>query len=200
MPKIFFCFLLIPFFICNIALKCTAQADLHIPSKYYRYALYAGAGPNYYFNNLVLAKDYVNVYNFCFSARLMWEGEYKLSVGIESGYNRLYSMDIDFGNSNGSVHIDNTAIPLQLLVSMKFFEDFYASFTFGPSILQNHVRSTEYGDFSASTLSYADFAFTIGHRQLFKKRFYLGTELKVFYSSRLNDRNLSLLFMGGYRF
>ena len=73
----------------------------------------------------------MNEVNYSIAGRLMWEPEHYLSLGIESGYYRLYSLDVNSSDDSTSVHILNVAIPIQLVISMKFFENFYASFSFG---------------------------------------------------------------------
>ena len=146
----------------------------------------------------MLAKDYVNELNYSVVGKIMWEPGYNLSLGIESGYYQLYSMDIDAGN--GNVRIANAAIPIQIVVSMKFFENFYGSFNLGQSILKNLVTTTSQGEFNANTISLGDFSASIGYRRPVHERFYLGSEIKGFYSAKLQDRNIALIFLGGYRF
>jgi hypothetical protein len=190
---------LIGILVSTIAFKCVAQTtDAASVKKNYPFTLYAGVGPNYYFNNLVLAKDYVNELNYSFVARIMWEPEHNLSLGIESGYNRLYSVKVKSGDS--SVNIVNAAIPIQIVVTMKFFENFYGSFLLGQSILKNRVATTNIGDANATTISLGDFGAAIGYKRLVSNRFYLGAEIKAYYSSRLQDKNISLVFMSGFRF
>ena len=103
-----------------------------------KFTLYTGLGPNFYFNNLVISKDYVRELNYAFVTRFMWEPEHFLSLGFETGYNRLYSIK-ESPNANSQIKINNAAIPIQLVVSMKFLKDFYGSFTMGQSILLNNV-------------------------------------------------------------
>ena len=70
----------------------------------------------------------------------------------------------------------------------------------GQSILLNQVEASTAGDFNASTLSLGDFGLTIGYKRPVSERFFLGAELKGFYSSKLNDKNIALAFMAGFRF
>lgn len=168
-------------------------------AKVHKFTVYAGFGPNYYFNNLVVAKSVVNELNYSFVGRIMWEPEYNLSLGIESGYNRLYTIDEEFRGAKGTIRIVNSAIPIQLVISMKFFENIYANFTMGQSILLNKVSTSDYGGYNASATSLGDFSGAIGYRKLLKERIYLGAEVKYFTSSKLQDKNISLVFMAGYR-
>jgi hypothetical protein len=178
----------------GVACNCIAQQPVK-PSKF---TLYAGLGPNYYLNNLVVAKDQVNELNYTFVARFMWEPEYFLSVGFETGYNKLYTMKAGVGTAN-EIQIVNTAVPLQGVVTMKFFQHFYGSFTMGQSILLNKVTSPTKGEESASTFSMSDFSAAIGYRKAISPKWFLGSELKGYYSGKLQDRNIGLVFMAGYR-
>ena len=153
-------------FFCCFAFKGKAQTNDTKSTKAHHFTFYAGVGPNYYFNNLVLAKQKVNELNYSFVGRIMWEPKYNLSLGIESGYNRLYSVDADLPSPHGSVHIVNVAIPIRIVVTMKFFQNFYASFNMGQSILLNKVSSSENGTFDASSVSLGDFGLDIGYKRL----------------------------------
>jgi hypothetical protein len=183
----------------SIAFSSMAQTTDIAPVKKYRFTFYAGVGPNFYLNNLVLAKDKVNEFNYSFVGRIMWEPAHNLSLGIESGYNRLYSVSAELPPPHGSVHIVNVAIPIQIVVSMKFFKNYYANFSMGQSILLNKVNTTENGSFNATTVSLGDFGATIGYRRLVNDRIYIGAEIKGYYSSKLQDRNIALVFLGGFR-
>lgn len=179
------------------ALSAHAQQD----EKYaqdHKWVLYTGVGPNFYFNNLVRGTDRVNELNYSFVARIMWEPEHRLSIGFETGYFRLYSMS-GSRPATGDVSIINASIPFQIVVSMKFFNNFYGNFNMGHALLINNVTSSTLGDFSATTFSLGDFSLTAGYRKLVKNRLYIGAELKGYYSTKLDDKNISLLFMTGYR-
>ncbi len=183
--------------VCCAALgEVSAQASA--PAKKHRWTVYGGIGPNYYFNNLERAADKVTELNYSFVARLMWEPEYFLSIGFETGYNRLYSLS-GTGPIVGDVSIVNVAIPIQLVVSMKFSKHIYGSFNVGQAILLNNVSTQFKGNFDASVLSLGDFAATVGYKKDISERFTMGTELKFYYSGKLDDKNVALLFMAGYR-
>jgi hypothetical protein len=181
--------------ICFFALSLSAQTTADKKVKNHKFTLYGGVGPNVYFNNLVLGKKYVNELNYSFAGRFMWEPEHLLSLGIESGYYRLYSLS--FGGQS-DVIITNSAIPIQLVICMKFLKAFYFNFASGQSILINKVSNYNGGEINSSTLSLGDFAGSIGYRRELVNRVTLGAEFKFFYASKLNDKNLALLFMIGY--
>jgi len=61
--------------------------------KYHKFTVYAGAGPSYFINNLVISKDDVSNFKYALSARLMWEPQHSfVALGFETGYFRLYSV------------------------------------------------------------------------------------------------------------
>ncbi|NCD70040.1 outer membrane beta-barrel protein [Mucilaginibacter agri] len=179
------------------SLHAIAQTSDYTKPKRKKFAVYAGVGPNYYFNNLELGKSYVNNFNYSFTGRVMWEPEHLLSLGVETGYYRLYTYNTPQPNH---VHIANTAIPIQIVVSMKFLQSFYANFSMGQSVLLNKIETENNDNFSASSFSVADFGGTLGYRKMLGNRFSISTEAKFYYSSGFVDRNIALLFVGGYRF
>ena len=192
--------ILIGILFCGVALGGNAQTtDSTSLNKNHRWALYAGVGPNYYFNNLVVGKNKVNEINYAYTGRLMWEPEFFLSVGLEVGYNRLYTLEGNLPNNNGTIRITNVAVPIQFVVSMKFLKSFYGNFNVGHAFLTNNVSTSNFGSDSASLLSTADFAASLGYRRPISDRFLLGVELRGYYSTKLEDKNLALLFTGGYR-
>jgi hypothetical protein len=170
-------------------------------SKKHRFSIYTGMGPSFYFNNLEVSKQYVREFNFAFVTRFMWEPGHNLSLGLETGYNGLYSIK-ENPTVVSQVKISNAAIPIQLVISMKFLQDFYGSFTMGQSILLNKVYTkTPLGEqrSTATNLSLGDFGLAAGYKKSISSRMYLGAELKGFYSSKLDDKNLGLVFMTGFR-
>jgi hypothetical protein len=181
--------------ICLSPFKTSAQTESS-SRKNRHFVFYGGVGPNYYFNNLVLAKDHVNEFNYSFAGRIMWEPEYFLSLGLESGYYRLYTVNI---SQPTTVHIANSAIPIFAVVSMKFLKKFYANFSFGRSVLLNRVSTTDYGNFNANSISLADMALTLGYKRPLTDKISLGGETKFYYSSSANDKNLAILLMCSYR-
>jgi hypothetical protein len=114
--------------LCFVSLQASAQMD---STMKHRFTVYGGFGPNYYFNNLVIAKNSVNEFNYSFVGRIMWEPEHRLSVGIETGYYRLYTV-----NFNGPQHskVVNSAVPIQVVIGMRIHKVFYTNLSMGLSI------------------------------------------------------------------
>ncbi|MFL5741934.1 MAG: hypothetical protein ACJ75B_17050 [Flavisolibacter sp.] len=182
--------------ILSFAIASKAQGDETMEKKTSHYAVYLTAGPNYFFNNVVLGKNLVNEFNYQVTARFMWEPEYFLSLGLETGYYRLYTAN---SSGQGDVHIVNSAVPLHFLVSMNVWKAYYFDLGVGPSFLQNKVHSGTYGNFDGSSVSLADFSGTLSYRFKWKGHFRMGVGSRFFYSSHVNDKSLALLFIVGYK-
>lgn len=147
------------------------------------------AGPNYYFNNLVLFKENVKPLNYSIYAKFLWNSRYRLSFGIETGIIRLYRIgDIGFDPEAGS---SITAIPIHLAIQMRVYDHFYLSGSFGPTLLRNRSTTSKAENVTGTT-SIADVSLGLGYKHQLGKNTHIGAELKYFYSSKAEDRNIAL--------
>ena len=179
-----------------ISLVAVSQEQSPVKQKKGRWVAYVSAGPNYYFNNIVVGKDLVNEFNYTATFKLMWEPEFRVSLGVETGYYRLYTAN---GTGQGKLHIVNSATPVHFVAAMNLWKSYYFDLTIGPSFLSNKVHTDSYGDFNGSSVSLADFSGTLSYRFKWKGKFRLGFGPKFFYSSHLNDQSLALVVMAGYK-
>jgi hypothetical protein len=181
-----------------IAMKSMSQTGSAETVKYRKFALYAGAGPSYFFNNLQAFKSDVNPFNYEISFRAMWEPQHSfLSLGIETGYYRLYTVN----STKPKAHVSNSSIPIQFIVSMKFSKKLYASWSMGQSFLSSKVSGTDSSqyNFNSSSSSLSDFAATIGYRFVQKERISYAAEFKGYWSSSYANGTIALLFIVGFR-
>ena len=190
--------LIIVFSICLTASRSMAQTEQAAPVKYRKFAIYAGIGPSYFFNNLIISKDQVSPWGYAGSFRVMWEPQHSfLSLGLESGYNRIYSVSY---SQPISVDIVNTNIPILFIVSMKFSKEFYASWSMGQSFNFNKVTAPAYpSNYNSTFTSLADFSATVGYRFIQKERISYAVELKGYYASGYQNSTIALLFIVGFR-
>jgi hypothetical protein len=179
--------------------RSVAQNGEGETGKYHKFSLYAGAGPSYFINNLVIAKDDVSNFKYAISARVMWEPQHSfVALGFETGYFRLYS--VKSRSPQPKADITNSSIPLMFVVSMKFSKKFYANWGMGQSITFNKVSNTDSSyDFNASTWSFSDFTATFGYRFVQKPNISYAAELKGYYSSGYQNATIALLFIVGFK-
>jgi len=188
--------LIIAFSVSLICSRSVAQSEQ--VTKYRKFAVYAGAGPSYFFNNLIIEKNSVNSFNYAISARFMWEPQHSfVSLGFETGYNRLYTNNVSLPTN---AHISNSIVPILFVVSMKFSKKVYANWSMGQGILYNKVDASGInGNFNAHNVSLADFSATVGYRFIQKERISYAAELKGYYSSSYANTTIAILFIVGFR-
>jgi hypothetical protein len=185
------------FLICSISFQGFSQSTNPPKEKKHRFSFYAGVGPSYFFNNLVSSKNEVNPWGYSVIGRFMWEPPFNLSLGIETGYLRLYSVNY---SQPVTAHVTNSIIPFQLVVSMKFLHNFYGNFAMGQSVLLNKAEAQGYGNFDASNFSLGDFSATVGYKHKYPNRVSIGAEAKYYLSTGYNNAIVAIVFMAGYNF
>lgn len=183
--------------LCFIAGHSIAQNGEGVIGKYHAFAVYAGAGPSLFLNNLVILKDEVQPFKYAISARVMWEPEHSfVSLGIETGYFRLYSVH----STQPKADITNSTIPLQFVVGMKFSKRVYATWAMGQSFTINKVSNTDSAyNFNNTVASLSDFSATIGYKFVVKPKISYAAEIKGFYSSKYQNETIALLFIVGFK-
>jgi hypothetical protein len=189
--------LLIALLICFVASNSFAQNGEGETGKYHKFSIYAGAGPSYFFNNLVILKDGVSSFKYAISARFMWEPQHSfVSLGFETGYYRLYSVKSTVPKGD----VTNSAVPLLFVASMKFSKKIYVNWSMGQSLNYNKISNTDSAyNFNSSYLSPADFAVTVGYKFVQKPTISYAAEVKGFYSSKYDNETIAILFIVGFR-
>jgi len=180
-----------------VAGKSFAQNGEGETGKYRKFSIYAGAGPSYFINNLVILKDGVSSFKYAISARFMWEPQHSfVSLGFETGYYRLYSVK----STSPKGDVTNSAVPLMFVASMKFSKKIYVNWSMGQSLNYNKISNTDSAyNFNSSYLSTADFAVTFGYRFVQKEKIsYIG-EIKGYYSSKYENATIAILFIVGFK-
>jgi hypothetical protein len=182
---------------CFLTGQSFAQNGEGETGKYRKFSIYGGAGPSYFFNNLVVLKDEVSSFKYAISARFMWEPQHSfVSLGFETGYYRLYSVK----STNPKGDVTNSTVPLMFVASMKFSKKIYVNWSMGQSLNYNKISNTDSAyNFNSSYFSTADFAVTFGYRFVQKPRVsYIG-EIKGFYSSKYDNETIAILFIVGFK-
>lgn len=155
-------------------------------------------GPNFYFNNIKTFGDDVKPVNYGFFGRIMWNSRYLASLGIETGYNKFYSVN---GSGNNAIRASLAAIPIHLVLGMRVTKSFYVNFSFGPSLLLNVASiATQENSVHNKVLSLADGSASIGYRKRVTRDLTVGAELKFNFSTKATDMNLALPIVLSYDF
>ena len=168
------------------------------PAKPVRFSLSLGSGWTHYIDNLDyrnqnLSNDFAGV-----SFRFLWEPEYRLSLGAETGSYTLFKVKSQSGSATTG-DITRKVTPMLLLVRMRIVDHFYLGTGFGLAFLTN-TSKTEGQKIVANTTSLANYQFAASYIYPLSNRWQLGCEAKVFDFGAYNDWMYTLQVFGAYRF
>jgi hypothetical protein len=134
---------------------------------------------------------------YCYSFRLMWEPEYRLSLGIETGYYKAYEVERIDNNRVSSASL--AVVPILFRVQMRFFKRFYASASTGVSFHQASIDLL--GNQSKSeTMGFSNLQFSVGYIYPITKQFGMGLETKFLSENKTEDMILMAEVVARYQF
>ncbi len=158
----------------------------------------AGAGYSHYFTDID-APD-LNQGGFNGSFRIMWHPEYLLSLGLETGYSTLYSLD--YSGNAGSAKISMTSVPIMGVFSMKIFPVMFPEFELkvatGVLLLTNNAEG--FGENISSSLVSIGYSAAATYLVPLNDIISLGGEVKYQSISKLQDADLAVQLIFSYRF
>ncbi len=154
------------------------------------YTLTIGAGWSHYIDNLDngdkdIRKDFAGV-----SFKFYWEPEYRLSLGLETGYYKLFTTTNQIAPDT-TYHVDRIVVPMLLLVRMRIIDNVYLGAGMGLAFITSKV----YGageNLVTKTTSMANFELSVAYIYPLSKHMRVGGEFKGFHFGNLNDWMYSL--------
>jgi len=159
----------------------------------------AGVGWFHYINTLDIGADLAKTNQVGYTFRFMWEPEHRLSMGLESGYYTIYSMDRPASSSGPGGNAKLTTIPLLLSFRIRVLPDFYLSGGPGMAIMYSTV-TVKNSTAESSFLSMANFHVSAMYRKKLSDRFDLGGEVKFLNFGKTEDYGYSIQVVGAYHF
>lgn len=156
-----------------------------------------GVGYSRYFTTMDY--DDLNQNGFSGTVRVMWNPEHLLSLGLESGYQYLYSLDVsdfstEFGNTN--VKASMYTIPIFIVFSMKVLPNIKLSAGSGVYLLFNSGEL--FGDELRSNQVSIGAHMGISYTYPINNSMAIGGELLYSYFSKLQDQTVALQFLFVY--
>lgn len=145
--------------------------------------------------------DDLNQNGFSGTVRVMWNPEHLLSIGLETGYQYLYSLDVsdydtEFGNTNLSASM--YTIPVFIVFSMNVLPNINLTAGSGMYLLYNSGEA--FGDqLSSNQISIGAHA-GISYTYPINNSMAIGGELLYSYFSKLQDQTVALQFLFVYDF
>jgi hypothetical protein len=161
------------------------------------YTFTIGTGWTHYYNNLEngdqdIKKNFPGV-----SFRFLWEPEYRLSLGLESGYYKLFRITNQI-NSDTSIQIDRSVVPLLLLVRMRIVDNVYIGAGMGIAIINNKAEGAVQ-KIVTKTTSLSNFEVFGSYIYPLSKHWNVGGEVKIFSFASLNDWMYSIQAVCAFR-
>ncbi len=163
-PFILLIFLMIPGV--QAARKDSSKVSLN------HYSLSVGAGWVHYINTLEIGKDQAQTNSAGVSLKFFWEPEHRLSLGLESGFYRIYSVKADTG-----AKVVMSAMPLLLNVRMRIIDHFYLSAGAGLALMFNNISGKE-EKISSTILSLSNYQFSASYIYPLDNHWNIGGEFK----------------------
>ena len=163
-------FIILIFFLFNPAFaadKDSTKVSLN------RYSLSIGAGWTHYINTLEIGKDFAKTNSAGIALKFYWEPEHRLSLGLETGFYRLYKLK---GETTGQITM--SALPLLLNIRMRIVDNFYLSAGAGLAIMFNKITGLD-KDLTNQILSLSNYQFSGSYLYPVNKHWNFGGEFKV---------------------
>jgi hypothetical protein len=160
------------------------KADsLKIKRNYYSLAI--GAGWAHYINSLEIGKDEATINSVGISLKFYWEPEHRLSLGLESGFYRLYKVrSKTYTDIQGQATM--SAMPLLLVVRMRILDHFYLSAGGGLALMFNKVTGID-NQINSNILSMSNYQFSGSYLYPLSKHWQVGGEFKVLNFGKASD-------------
>ena len=166
----------------------------------YKVNAVVGLGYSYFLSSLSELNGF-NPHSFNATARIMWQPEHLLRVGIESGYLSFYTYkQSGFTSEYGTTDVKSSlsAVPIILIFSMELFKEFEVSTGGGVYFLFSEIDS--YDNKVSSSIFSTGYYSSVSYYYLLNKDIKVGGELKYYYISKIEDADISLQFVLKYNF
>jgi len=149
------------------------------------YSLAIGLGWTHYINTLEIGKENATINSAGLSLKFFWEPEFRLSLGLETGLYKLYTVK-NKTNTDVDGQATMSAIPLLLTVRMRIVDHFYLSAGAGLAVMFNKVKGIN-ATISSTILSLSNYQFSASYIYPLSKHWRLGGEFKVLSFGKASD-------------
>jgi len=165
--------------------------------------LILGGGIGHFFNTFTNVLD-EDVHNErpSFSGKLLWQPEYRLSIGLESGYYFLYSttrIQTDGGSEKLTSKLK--VVPIFLSLSMNVINHLDINFGTGwaDMIYTVNPAQSKAEKVVGTTYSMSNYTTGLTYSLPLGKKFRMGVEFKYLYLRKTDDSQVSLLLNISYK-
>lgn len=189
--------IIITFILVLSSLVVFSQQKDSVKVKLNHYSFAVGTGWTHYINNLDNGDDDIRQDFAGVSFKFFWEPEYRLSLGLESGYYKLFQTTHQV-SADTTMEVNRTVVPLLLLVRMRIVDNVYLGAGFGMTLLNNNVSGANQ-DILTKTTSLANFELFGSYMYPLSKHWQVGGEFKTFRFGTLDDWMISIQAVCAFR-
>jgi hypothetical protein len=167
-----------------------SQNNQNVKARINHYTLTIGTGWTHYVDNLQmvgqnLQKDFAGV-----SLKFFWEPEHRLSLGLESGYYKLFMAKGQL-TDNTTGQVDRSVIPVLFLIRMRIIENVYLGIGTGIALIMNKTVGG-HQKVLTETISLSNFELSGAYIYPLSKHWLLGGEVKLFHFGNTEDNMYSI--------
>lgn len=191
---------LITLLVCFLQQFCVAQNTWNTRDSVARgVSVYVSTGISHYINTLQIDPSRVGLrQNFsCSSFKFMWEPEHRLSMGVETGYYKVYEVQLAEGKDINTASL--TVIPILFCVQMRIFKHFFATVGTGVSIHHSEVNYQR-NHSESEAMAFSNLQFSAGYIYPVAKQFGLGIKCQFLSENKTEDGIFSLQAVARYQF
>lgn len=162
------------------------------------YSLTIGTGWTHYIDNLeygvsTIKKDFAGV-----SMKFFWEPEHRLSLGLETGYYRMFRVTNELVPDT-TLKVDRDFVPLLLMVRMRIVDHFYLGAGFGLAMILNKASGAGQ-EVNTKIWSLSNYQLSASYLYPLTRHWQVGGEFKTFGVGKYNDWMYSLQALCAFRF
>lgn len=154
-------------------------------AKLNHYSLTLGVGWSHFINNLENFDGNMHNNFVGFTGKFYWEPEHRLSLGLETGYYRLFQVTNQI-SSDVSVKGSRVVVPLLLLVRMRIVDNFYLGTGMGLAVVTNKVFGAG-STVKTKSWSMSNVELSASYIYPLMKHLQVGGELKGYRFNKMND-------------
>ena len=189
--------LIIGWLILFMAPAMFSQKDDSLSVKRNHYSLAIGLGWTHYLNTLEIGGENATINSAGLSMRFFWEPEHRLSLGLETGFYRLYKVKSKtYTDLKGEATM--SAVPLLLTVRMRVVDHFYLSAGAGLAAMFNKVTGID-KQINSTIWSFSNYQFSASYIYPLSKHWQIGGEFKFLNFGKTADWMYSLQALCAWR-
>jgi hypothetical protein len=175
-----------------------SQGHDTINVKTNHYSLAIGLGWAHYLNTLEIGGDAATINSLGISMKFFWEPEHRLSLGLETGFYRLYKVKSKtYTNVLGQATMSD--VPLLLAVRMRVVDRFYLSAGAGLAVMFNKVTGID-NKVTSTIISYSNYQFSASYIYPLSRLWQVGGEFKFLNFGKSEDWMYTLQVLCAIRF